>query len=342
MRQAAFVEQRAEGWRRLEALLATAQRRGLRSLQGEQIAELGKLYRAVTSDLAFSGGRGYDPSLQAYLNRLTARAHSVVYGAAAYGGGKRLGDFFGRDFPSEVRASRWYVLACAAVFLAATGLAYWLVRAQPLDAYVVIPSAMLEPIRKSLHDSNFGFDRDLAPMMSAEIISNNVKVAIVAFAGGMTLGIVTLLAILQNGLSLGGYGALFANAGYGYDFWATVAPHGVFELTGIQIAGAAGLMLAAAVYNPGRLRRIDALTCNARRAGTLVLGVASMLVVAGLIEAFFSPLRYPPVVGVLVGAVGATALAWYLGFAGRQRLSGEASSARAAGSARRVTTDRGT
>ena len=37
----------------------------------------------------------------------------------------------------------------------------------------------------------------------------------------------------------GGVGALFTNAGFGADFWATVAPHGVIELTAIQIAGAA-------------------------------------------------------------------------------------------------------
>ena len=66
-----------------------------------------------------------------------------------------------------------------------------------------------------------------------------------AFAGSITLGVLTLWIIAYNGLMLGGVGALFANAGFGYDFWATVAPHGVIELTAIQIAGAAGLLIAA-------------------------------------------------------------------------------------------------
>ncbi|MBC5824348.1 MAG: stage II sporulation protein M [Candidatus Eremiobacteraeota bacterium] len=322
MRQALFVEQRSAKWRRLEELLLAAQRRGLRALRPEEIGDLGMLYRWVTSDLAYAGARPYDPNLQAYLNRLTARAHAVVYGVGSQRGQTRIMNFVTRDFPVELRASRWYVLACATIFALAAALAYWLVADKPLNAYIVIPAAMLEPIRKSLHDSNFGFDRDLAPMMSAAIITNNIKVAVMAFAGGMTLGALTVWSIVQNGLLLGGYGALFASAGYGYDFWATVAPHGIIELTAIQIAGAAGLLLAAAVYNPGQLRRIDALKRNARRAGTLILGVTLMLVVAGIIEGFFSPLRSPAGVRVLVAAVGALGMAWYFGFAGSGRLAG--------------------
>jgi len=91
----------------------------------------------------------------------------------------------------------------------------------------------------------------------------------------------------------------------------TIAPHGVLELTAIQVAGGAGLLMAAAVFNPGRLRRIDALTRNARRAGTLALGVCLMLACAGLIEGNFSPLKNLPELRLAVGAL--TMLAFSLG-----------------------------
>jgi len=61
------------------------------------------------------------------------------------------------------------------------------------------------------------------------------------------------------------------------------APHGVIELTAIQIAGAAGLLIAAGIVAPGPLRRRDAIARNAQRAGILIAGVASMLLVAGTI-----------------------------------------------------------
>ena len=154
--------------------------------------------------------------------------------------------------------------------------------------------------------------------MATLIITNNIKVAIIAFGGCITLGYLTLQIIVENGLMLGGLGALFTNAGFGYDFWATIAPHGVIELTAIQIAGGAGLLIAAGVLYPGRLSRRDAIMVNAKRAGTLIVGVASMLVVAGTIEGFLSPQRWAPEVRIGIGTVTAVALLLYFGLAGRR------------------------
>jgi uncharacterized membrane protein SpoIIM required for sporulation len=116
---------------------------------------------------------------------------------------------------------------------------------------------------------------------------------------------------------VGGVAALFAHASYGLDFWATIAPHGVIELSAIQIAGGAGLLLAGAIIAPGRLRRRDALVRSGRRAGTLVIGTAALLVVAGTIEGFVSPQRLSPEVRLAVGALTAVALLLYFTLAGR-------------------------
>jgi uncharacterized membrane protein SpoIIM required for sporulation len=133
----------------------------------------------------------------------------------------------------------------------------------------------------------------------------------------MTLGVLTLWAILENGLMVGTLGALFTQKGFGSDFYATIAPHGVIELTSIQIAGAAGLLLAQAIVMPGRLRRIDALKANARRAGTLMIGVAGLLCVAGTIEGFVTPQRTSELFRFGFGAITAAALVAYFTLCGR-------------------------
>jgi uncharacterized membrane protein SpoIIM required for sporulation len=115
---------------------------------------------------------------------------------------------------------------------------------------------------------------------------------------------------------LGALGALYAQAGFGTDFGATVAPHGFIELTAIQIAGGAGLLIAAGVLLPGRLSRRDAIAQNGRRAGILIAGVAAMLCVAGIIEGFFSPLRFPADVRAGVGALTGVLLVLYFAFVG--------------------------
>jgi uncharacterized membrane protein SpoIIM required for sporulation len=322
LNQAVFVARRSRTWEELDALLRRVERRGVRRLSPEEIDELGRLYRATTSDLAYAQGRGYDRGLLEYLNRSVARAHAHVYARAPESGLARIYDFYARVFPQEFRRSLPYFAICTAITVVCAVVAYVLVRSHPADVYAMLPKMLVpDAIRKSLHDTNFAVGADAAPMMSAAIITNNVKVAIVAFAGSITLGALTLYIIAFNGLMLGGMGALFTNAGFGYDFWATIAPHGVLELTAIQIAGASGLLIAAGVVYPGRLRRRDAIVANARRAGTLILGVASMLIVAGTIEAFISPRRLPANERVEIGTVTAVALILYSAAAGRRPVS---------------------
>jgi uncharacterized membrane protein SpoIIM required for sporulation len=154
--------------------------------------------------------------------------------------------------------------------------------------------------------------------MASMIITNNIKVAAIAFAGGITAGAITLYVIGSNGLDVGTLAALFAHRNFGLDFWATIAPHGVIELTAIQIAGGAGLILAGGIVRPGRARRGDALRAGASRALVLALGVAGMLVVAGTIEGFISPQRLAIPTRLTIGAITGVLLLAYVLFAGRE------------------------
>lgn len=314
MRERRFVVARRARWDRLEVLVDRAAARGVGALTPAEIDELALAYRAATSDLAIARTRGEDPLVQEHLNRLTARAHAVVYVATARSGWSRIARFALREFPAEVRRSWAPIAFCAIVTIVSALIAYGSVSGDPSNAHALLPGMQDHPITRSLHDSNFGFDRAFSSSEAAMIITNNVKVAVFAFAGGMTAGILTGWVILENGVMLGAYSALFAHAGFGADFWATIAPHGVIELSAIQIAGGAGLILAGGYLRPGRARRRDALVLAARRAATLVLGVALMLIVAGTIEGFVSPQRLSIPIRETIGAITALALLAY--FAG--------------------------
>lgn len=320
MHQRAFVRKRGPAWEKLELLLQRSSRRGLRRLDAAELFELGRLYRWVTSDLAYAQGHGYDPQLLLYLNRLVARAHAQVYAPSTEAGWSRILRFFTTSFPREVRRSFPYVGACAALTIVWACVAYAIVQTHPADAYAMLPEWIVPShITKSLHDSNFAFDASASAAMSSAIITNNIRVAVLAFAAGIvTLGAGTIYLIVFNALMLGALGALYQRAGFGPDFWATVAPHGFIELTAIQVAGGAGLLIAAGVLFPGRLPRRESIVRNARRAGILVAGVAAMLCVAGTIEGFFSPLRFPIDVRAAAGIVTGVLLVLYFCFAGRR------------------------
>lgn len=317
MREKRFVAVRKPNWDRLEATLARLDRRGLGALTAADVDAFALAYRAVTSDLAMADSRAYDPAIIGYLNRLTARAHAYVYLGTSESGWSQARRFFTHTFPRELRRSWRPIATCVAITAISAIIAYTSVSANPINAYTFLNAQQIPVITKSLHDSNFGFDRDFAPAMSAQIITNNIRVAAIAFAGGITGGLLTVWIILSNGFMIGGLGALFARARFGLDFWATIAPHGIIELSAIQIAGGAGLLMAGGLLAPGRARRVDALVRNARRAATLALGTAGLLVVAGLIEGFFSPQRFPAAIRIAAGSLTALGLCFYVLFAGR-------------------------
>jgi uncharacterized membrane protein SpoIIM required for sporulation len=317
MRERTFITRRQSGWERLEVLLDRASKRGLEALEADELQELAFSYRAATSDLAAAQSRDYSDDIRAYLNRLTARAYVFVHAGAARGGWTQIAAFFGTTFPREVRRSGRAIAVVTALFIGAWIVSYWQVSRDPLNAYAFMQPEMVPTVTKRIHDSNFGFDRATAPLESSQIITNNVRVAMMEFAGGMTLGLLTIYAIVDNGLMVGTLGALFTQKGFGSDFYATIAPHGVIELTSLQLAGAAGFLLAQAILMPGRLRRIDALKANARRAGVLMIGVAGLLCIAGTIEGFVTPQRTTELFRFGFGGITAVLLIAYFGLCGR-------------------------
>ncbi|MBW2464658.1 MAG: stage II sporulation protein M, partial [Deltaproteobacteria bacterium] len=133
-------------------------------------------------------------------------------------------------------------------------------------------------------------------------------------------GLGTVAVLIFNGVPLGALAMQYHLAGEGLFFWGWILPHGIPELTQIAIAGGAGLILARGLLLPGRQRRRDALTREAKTAARLVLGGMPILILAGIIEGTISQMHAPaiPYAAKLVFAVlVGTGLYAYLLLAGR-------------------------
>src|SRR5438876_10749332 len=102
-----FISERKNVWQRLEELLLLLDRMTLRKLHREEVRELGRIYRRTASDLAIARAESRDPRLINYLNSLVVRAHGRIYRADAQGG-RRIRDFFARDFPRTFRRTWRY------------------------------------------------------------------------------------------------------------------------------------------------------------------------------------------------------------------------------------------
>jgi uncharacterized membrane protein SpoIIM required for sporulation len=133
----------------------------------------------------------------------------------------------------------------------------------------------------------------IAPRAAGQIMTNNLSVTFATFAGGVTFGLLTLYLLFFNGLLLGVIGVACQQHGMSVDLWSFVAAHGSLELPSIILAGAAGLRLAYGVVFPGIYRWRDSIALAGTEAARLVSAVIPLLVVAGILEGFFSPSDAP-------------------------------------------------
>jgi uncharacterized membrane protein SpoIIM required for sporulation len=133
----------------------------------------------------------------------------------------------------------------------------------------------------------------VAPMESSFIMTNNLSVSFVTFASGITFGLGTFWFLFQNGMMLGVVGMACHHYEMSQALWSFVAPHGSLELPSIIIAGGAGFRLGHAMLFPGALRWKESVARGGIEATRLVSGIIPLLVIAGLLEGFFSPSQAP-------------------------------------------------
>jgi uncharacterized membrane protein SpoIIM required for sporulation len=317
-----FIEKHKTAWQRLEDLLKLLDSSSLRRLHREEVRELGRIYRRTASDLAIARAESRDPRLINYLNSLVIRAHGRIYQADAQGG-SRIKGFFAHDFPQTFRRTWRYTAFSFGVFAVFSVIGFLGTKYDPeFSELVGVPPAFRELyIENKVH---WWEDLNEANQVGASrIMTNNVQVTIFTFAYGALFGVGTLYTLAFNGAVNAAVLALTYRAGYGNELLTFMIGHGVIELSCIFIAGGAGLLIGSALLMPGDLSRADALKSRGKDAIRLMMGVAVLLVVAGVIEGFISPAPIPPVIKFSIGAITGLALYSYLLLAGHDENVGE-------------------
>ena len=304
-----LVARREGDWSELEALLNRARGGGLRGFSGPELERLGALYRQTSGDLAVAQRDCPRDRVRVYLEQLLARAHPLIYqGQAADWRG--LLEFFTTGYPRLFRANAPYVWASALLFFGPALIAYIATLLSPAAQDVLVSPDLLDTIRRGRMWTDI--PESVRPVASTGLMANNIRVAIMAFAGGILGGLLTVFVLLNNGLHLGSvFGACQAN-GLLLPLASFVSAHGYLELSAIVVAGAGGFRLGLPILRPGLLPRGLAIAQGAKVAVQLLLGAIPWLVLAGLLEAFVSPSDLPVEVKLLVGPLTGLALYGYL------------------------------
>ena len=318
-----LLRTKREKWLAFRDLTATLRRSKLRSLGEDGVGEFAARYREISADLARARTYGASTGTIYSLERLVGIGHNLFYRPATRTVAG-LWRWLVAGFPSLVRQRRRPIAVAAALLFGPAIVAWGLVALRPdLERRLVPAGMILRAEEAASRRATSQWDKYIDVPLSHEflasaIIANNVQVSFLAFATGVTGGLLTAALLVFNGLSFGFVLAVFSQRGVLDVIGIFVLPHGVIELTAISIAGGAGLWMGSALLLPGRRSRRDAFAIRAREAISLIGGVVVMLLVAGLIEGFISPAEIPPGLKLLVAAVAAAALAAYLVLGGRE------------------------
>lgn len=315
-----FIKNRQSNWERLSSLVSSASNKGLSSLSAEELYELGRLYRTATSDLAIAQRDYANHRVVDYLNTLVAQTHGVIYRTRSTTGQQFL-RFFTHSFPQAFRSTWRYSLAAFLMMFLPTLLAFFFTWRDPAAGTVFLPGSeeLIDNIRAQ-REWWLSINEDGRSASASLIMTNNIRVALMAFAGGILLGIFSLWVLVQNGLMLGVVAGAAQAYGFSDRLWGFVAAHAAIELSVIFIAGGAGLQLGWSILRPGLLPRRAALAIAARRAITILMGCVPLLVIAGLIEGFISPSALPSPFKYTVSFVTGALLYAYLLLSGREQI----------------------
>jgi uncharacterized membrane protein SpoIIM required for sporulation len=304
-------------WKRLERVFAKLENEGPKNFGQADIEELIGLYRGASSDLARARSEGLGDDLEEYLNELIAKGHKQFYPPEP----PRWRDamrFFKRDFPRTVRTKSVFVFAAAALFIIPLCLSAWSVVVNPNSAFLLAPPEVLESLRDAYAEGHHGGRAEgVDSTMTGYYISNNIGVAFRCFATGVFGGLGTIFFLVVNGILSGAVGAYVCQAGFAESFLSFVVGHSAFELTAIVLSGSVGLNMGALLVNPGQLNRLSALRIQGPSMITVMLGAAAMLLIAALIEGFWSPSGAPPVLKYAIGAILWLLVISYLALAGQ-------------------------
>ena len=314
----AYVAAHRQEWARLEELVSRGSRP--RRLQGAEVDELVDLYQRTATHLSVVQSAGRDAALVGRLSSLVARARATVAGGrkAAWSDVAR---FLKADFPAICYRTRWWWIGATAVFLVvAFGLGGFIAMNPEAQLAVAPPEDVQQLVNEDFENY---YSSAPAQDFAARVFTNNAYVAAQSILFGVLLGIPVLYVLLSNAVNVGIAGGLLAANDRAGLFFGLILPHGLLELTAVFVACGLGLKLGWTVVDPGGRTRARALSEEGRALVVGALGLALVLFVSGIIEAFVTPSGLPTAARIGIGVVAELLfLAWVFGPGRRAVLAG--------------------
>ena len=298
----AYVSAHRAEWDRLDAL---SRRRRLTAQESDELVDL---YQRVATHLSVVQTRAPDPALLGRLSGSVARARARVTGTSTVSWAT-VTRVLTVDFPAAVWRVRWWAIGAAVGFILVGSVVGWWVATHPeVQASIAPPERIRDLVEHEYEDY---YSSAPAGSFALRVWTNNAWVSALCIAFGGLFGLPVIYLLWENALNVGVGAGLMAANGRLAQFLGLILPHGMLELTCVFVAAGTGLRLGWTLVDPGPYTRGQAFSRQARVAFGIAVGLALVLLVSGVVEAFVTPSPLPTWARIVVGVlVWGTFIAW--------------------------------
>lgn len=295
-----FVRTREPIWNSFAEGLREVRRRA-RTMRFADLEALAIRYRQLLHDLSLARTRFPRTRAAERLASLALEGNYVLqhdHETSPFG----VARFATRTFPLAFRSVCPQVALAGALFVASAFLGLFLATVQPGVALAFLGPEAVDGLSEGRLWTE-ALSTVVPPSVSSSAIAtNNMSVAISAWAGGTLAGLGALYVLLLNGLLLGAVVGITRHYGLAGQILTFVAAHGPLEITLILVTAGAGMSVGRALVEAGEAPRRESLPSAARAALTVLLGSLPWFLILGLVEGFVSPSTEVPTASkVLLG-----------------------------------------
>jgi len=291
MDYARFVALRRPLWESFERDATAARRR--RDLSYADVEDLALRYRQVLHDHAWARARFPGTGAAQRLLRLAVLGGTVLQREDE--ARLSLVRFFFTRFPAAVRASLPWIGVATALFFVTGLLGVAVAVYEPGVAVAILGPEAIRGLRDG-HLWTESLTTTVPPSFSSSAIAtNNMSVALTAWAGGALFGLGSVWVAMFNGFLLGAVFGVTARFSMAAELGEFVAAHGPLEITLILVCAGAGLGIGVALLRAGDLPRSVTVPRAAREALVVLLGCLPWFLLLGIVEGFLSPSEELPV-----------------------------------------------
>ena len=279
MREIAFIKQNKSKWLSFE--------QSLKDKSKGNPDELADLYIQLLNDLAYS--QTYYPKSKTtiYLNFLVSQMYRNIYKTRRMER-NRVAFFFRTEVPSLVYQYRKQVLFSFVLFFFFCTLGVLSARNDQTFVRLILGDDYVNMTLKNIDKGDpmavYKSGNSLESFIG--ITMNNIGVAARAYIYGITCGIMTFYAALQNAIMLGSFQYFFYEHGVFIASLKGIWLHGAMEIFSIIISTAAGFVLASSILFPDTYSRLYSFKTGVQDSLKIFISTMPFFVAAGFIEGF--------------------------------------------------------